>query len=153
MNKVKVSFDTWVQLLGMVGILGGLVFVGLEMRQTQQIAVAGQVQARTQMQVDRWLTPLEGNLDTYRFWNTNSFEYEDLSEEEKLVANGIHNWKQTMLENNYFQYRAGLFEEEYWEQTKSRIQRWYDVCDLRPQEQAVTSFQEYLNSLPDNCAE
>ena len=81
MKKIKVSFDTWVQLLGMVGILGGLVFVGLEMRQTQQIAVAGQVQARTQMQVDRWLTPLEGNLDTYRFWNTNSFEYEDLSEE------------------------------------------------------------------------
>ena len=152
MKKVKVSFDTWVQLLGMVGILGGLVFVGLEMRQTQQIAVAGQVQARTQMQVDRWLTPLEGNLDTFRFWTPNSFEYEDLTEEEKLVANGIHSWKQAMLENNYFQYRAGLFEEEYWEQTKSRIQRWYDVCDLRPQEQAVTSFQEYLNSLPDNCA-
>ena len=28
MNKVKVSFDTWIQLLGMVGVLGGLVFVG-----------------------------------------------------------------------------------------------------------------------------
>ena len=153
MKKIKVSFDTWVQLLGMLGVLGGLVFVGLEMRQTQQIAVAGQVQARTQMQVDRWLTPLEGNLDTYRFWNPNSFEYDDLSEEEKLVANGIHSWKQAMLENNYFQYRAGLFEEEYWEQTKSRIQSWYDVCDLRPQGQAVASFQKYLNSLPDNCAE
>ena len=38
MKKVKVSFDTWVQLLGMVGVLGGLVFVGLEMQQTQKIA-------------------------------------------------------------------------------------------------------------------
>ena len=86
-------------------------------------------------------------------FNNHIFEYEDLTEEEKLVANGIHSWKQAMLENNYFQYRAGLFEEEYWEQTKSRIQSWYDVCDLRPPGQAVASFQEYLNSLPDNCAE
>ena len=30
MEKVKVSFDTWIQLLGMLGVLGGLVFVGLE---------------------------------------------------------------------------------------------------------------------------
>ena len=38
-EKVKVSFDTWVQLLGMLGVLGGLVFVGLEMQQTQNIAI------------------------------------------------------------------------------------------------------------------
>ena len=30
----KVSLDTWIQLLGMVGLLGGLVFVGLEMQQS-----------------------------------------------------------------------------------------------------------------------
>ena len=47
MKKVKVSFDTWIQLLGMVGVLGGLVFVGLEMQQTQRIALAGQVQLET----------------------------------------------------------------------------------------------------------
>ena len=32
MKKIKISFDAWVQLLGMVGVLGGLVFVGLEMQ-------------------------------------------------------------------------------------------------------------------------
>ena len=42
----KVSLDTWIQLLGMVGLLGGLVFVGLEMRQSQYIAIGNQVQAR-----------------------------------------------------------------------------------------------------------
>ena len=46
MKKVKVSFDTWIQLLGMLGVLGGLVFVGLEMQQSQTIAIAGQIQAR-----------------------------------------------------------------------------------------------------------
>ena len=42
----KVSLDTWIQLLGMVGLLGGLIFVGLEMKQSQLIALAGQQQAR-----------------------------------------------------------------------------------------------------------
>ena len=58
MMKVKVSFDTWIQLLGMVGVLGGLVFVGLEMQQTQQIAIAGQVQARTEMAVSEGGYPI-----------------------------------------------------------------------------------------------
>ena len=42
----KVSLDTWIQLFGMVGLLGGLIFVGLEMQQTQTIAVASQMQSR-----------------------------------------------------------------------------------------------------------
>tara|TARA_B100000674_G_scaffold96821_1_gene69492 strand:- start:24 stop:200 length:177 start_codon:yes stop_codon:yes gene_type:complete len=47
MKKIKVSFDTWIQLLGMVGVLGGLVFVGLEMQQSQRIALANTQQERT----------------------------------------------------------------------------------------------------------
>ena len=49
MNQIKVSFDTWIQLLGMLSVLAGLVFVGLEMRQSQQIALAAQQQARTEI--------------------------------------------------------------------------------------------------------
>ena len=33
------SLDTWIQLLGMLRLLGGLVFVGLEMLETQTIAL------------------------------------------------------------------------------------------------------------------
>ena len=47
MKRVNVRFDVWIQLLGMLGVLGGLVFVGLEMRQSQMIAQAGQQQDRT----------------------------------------------------------------------------------------------------------
>ena len=42
----KVSLDVWVQLLGMLSVVAGLVFVGLEMRQSQQIAVSASQQAR-----------------------------------------------------------------------------------------------------------
>ena len=39
------SFDTWIQLLGMLGVLGGLVFVGFQ-ETVFTIALAAQSQAR-----------------------------------------------------------------------------------------------------------
>ena len=36
----KIDIQDLIQLLGMVGIIGSLIFVGLEMRQTQRIAIA-----------------------------------------------------------------------------------------------------------------
>ena len=153
MKRIKVSFDTWVQLLGMLGVLGGLVFVGLEMRQTQRIAVAGQVQARAEMAVERILAPIEGNMDFARLQDTNNLDYENLSDYEKLMTTQIHAWRRVMLENNFYQYEVGLFAEDYWEQSKARIQNWWNNCELRPAGKQVASFQEYLNSLPDNCAD
>ena len=52
MNMKKVSIDTWIQFLGMLSVLAGLLFVGLEMRQSQQIALAAQQQARTVLYVE-----------------------------------------------------------------------------------------------------
>ena len=64
MNHEKVSLDTWNQLFGMIGLLGGLVFVGLELQQSQRIAVATQIQGRNQMMSNYILAPLEGQLTT-----------------------------------------------------------------------------------------
>ena len=62
MEKIKVSFEIWIQLLGMLGVLGGLIFVGLEMQQSQRIAIAGQIQARNDVLMSFLQTPLEGNV-------------------------------------------------------------------------------------------
>ena len=107
------------------------------------------------MQVNRLLTGLEGNLDANRLFYNNEYDYNSLSSEEKFIARELHEWRRTMLENNFFQYQSGVFAEEYWQQTQRRIQGWWNNCDLRPTGggQAVTGFQEYLDSLPDNCAE
>ena len=56
----KVNLDTWIQFIGMLSIVASLLFVGLEMRQTQQIAIASQVDARNQSQLARRNIWLEG---------------------------------------------------------------------------------------------
>ena len=48
----KIDIQDLIQLLGMVGIIGSLIFVGLEMRQSQRIALAGQQALRTQFFLD-----------------------------------------------------------------------------------------------------
>ena len=76
MKKVKVSFDTWVQLLGMLGVLGGLVFVGLEMQQTQRIAIASAQEARMNANRGYIRSMQESNLDAQSvFWEQN-FDYD-----------------------------------------------------------------------------
>jgi len=42
----RIDIQDLIQLLGKVGVIGSLIFVGLEMRQSQMIAQAGQNQER-----------------------------------------------------------------------------------------------------------
>ena len=41
----NVCVDVLIQLVGMLGLLAGLIFVGLEMRQSQTIALSAQQQS------------------------------------------------------------------------------------------------------------
>lgn len=72
----------------MLGVLGGLIFVGLEMQQSQRIAIAGQIQARNQMLLDIQLAflgeePIGRSILSQG--NPITFNPESLSEEEFAV--------------------------------------------------------------------
>ena len=152
MKKVKVSFDTWIQLLGMLGVLGGLVFVGMEMRQTQQIAIASQVDARNQSQLARSNIWLEGQWELGHKITTTP--YDELSEAEKFARNQMLSWQRNIQTNNYFQYRMGLLTEEQWEVVAFRIKGQWEDCSIRhtyQMEALEAPFREYLLSLDDPC--
>ena len=46
---IAISFTGVVNFLGVAGVIGSLIFVALELRQSQRIALAAQQQARTAM--------------------------------------------------------------------------------------------------------
>jgi len=58
----KIAIEDLIQMLGMVGIIGSLIFVGLEMRQSQRIALAAQQQSRTQVWTDLFNTFTEAGV-------------------------------------------------------------------------------------------
>ena len=49
--------------LGVIGIIGSLIFVALEIRQSQQIVIAAQQQARTMLRANQLLSTYEFNED------------------------------------------------------------------------------------------
>ena len=76
MKNIKVSFDAWIQLLGMVGVLGGLVFVGLEMQQSQRIALANTQQERTNTAIANFDAWTSAGVDWQSFMLENNLNYE-----------------------------------------------------------------------------
>ena len=59
----KIPIENLIQLLGMVGIIGSLISVGLEMQQTQRIAIASAQEARMNANRGYVRSMKESNLD------------------------------------------------------------------------------------------
>ena len=156
MKNIKVSFDTWIQLLGMLGVLGGLIFVGLEMRQSQIIAIGNQVQARADTQLAILTTPLEGDQRLLSFFSFGSIPNEsDLSEEDRLLFEQLTRIRMASLQASWQQFNLGLLPEDAWRLAESRIFIIYDSCQFRDvfERTSQPEFLEYVRSNSSSTCE
>ena len=155
MKKVKVSFDTWLQLVGLLGVLGGLIFVGLEMQQSQRIAIAGQIQARNQAVMDFNIALLTAEDRVSRQTLSIPFTEMDpatMTEEQREIRRHALNWQTNSLQNAFQQYELGLLPDDVWQQVQGRIQnRWASCYTRETYSSVIPSFREYLESLPAEC--
>ena len=147
----KVSLDVWVQLVGLLSVVAGLVFVGFEMRQSQQIALASQQQERASLvteiigtfaEVDppiSMLDYLDGNID---------FSDPDTR---AVVENFIYRmWM--VYENDYLQYDLGLMNEEIWQAKLTSMRFMYNKCQFKDVTERALAFssEELLTLLIDS---
>ena len=146
MKNIKVSFDTWIQLLGMLGVLGGLVFVGLEMRQSQTIAIGGQIQARNDAVMNFMSAPLEGNETALLFFDRYFNGYKAETNVEKAVFSQIQRVRIISHQNAWQQYNLGLLPANTFEFSKRSVVSMYDDCDIRPiiARRVTADFLEFL---------
>ena len=110
MQRIKVSFEIWVQLLGMIGVLGGLIFVGLEMRQSQEIALAAQQQARTEIFTGIVNSVNESSEVSLYQILTKATENRPLTASEEKIAENYALQTVWIFENDFIQYQAGLID-------------------------------------------
>ena len=149
----KVSLDTWIQLLGMLGALGGLVFVGLEMQQSQTIAVAGQIQARNRGDMDFSIALLTAeeklSRDVNEMGNIALLDPSTLLPDELAARNLILRWQTVSLQNAWQQYELGLIPEDVWGQAQNRVLSRMESCYTRAAflSSVIPSFKAYLGSL------
>ena len=105
----KVSLDTWIQLLGMIGLIGGLVFVGLEMQQSQTIALAAQNQARVAAVSQSVSSATEAGINFMEIVASEPSQDNEYAAVNTLIQTFL------FLENDFLQHNLGLMEEEIWE--------------------------------------
>ena len=154
MNKLNLNIS--IQLLGVFGVIGSLIFVGLELQQSQRIALSTQQQARSALTVD-----IITNFNTIGadfqsiYWEQN-LDY-DLPENEIALRNVMHSaW--SLYENDYYQFTQGLMDDVTWSAKKKGIQKIYNHCKARVifhSRKSVFSreFKAVIESFEDKCGQ
>jgi len=109
----KISLDTWIQLVGLLSVLAGLVFVGLEMRLSRNIALASQIQARSNQGLSHMDTYIEAGID----WLGVSYPetYDATLTQYEIIKRNEEVGRWLVLEADYAQYTQGLMTEDFWE--------------------------------------
>jgi hypothetical protein len=97
------------QIVGVIGLIASLIFVGLELRQTQKIAINAQNQARSETVIEYFKFLHENDLPIY-VWIKEGIKEKDRD----IVSTSKHiGW--TLYNNDYSQYKSNLMEKDLFE--------------------------------------
>tara|TARA_B100001765_G_C19481404_1_gene329026 strand:+ start:949 stop:1428 length:480 start_codon:yes stop_codon:yes gene_type:complete len=147
---IAVSFTGVINFLGIFGIIGSLVFVGLELRQSQRIALAAQQQERAAL-----ITELIGSfsdanppISFLNFLN----ETLEASDQNKAIAETYVYRLWMVYENDYLQHKLGLMDEDVWQAKLTSMRAVYGRCQYKEVTKFALSFssQELLRLLEDS---
>ena len=135
----KISLDTWIQLVGMLSVVAGLIFVGIEMRQTQRVALAAQQQQRAATLIEIIGTFSEANSPLS--WLDFVSEDFDVSEENSRALGENAAYQLWMIyENDYLQYELGLMDNDIWEAKLAAMRYLVSRCQFQDVNQAALTY-------------
>jgi hypothetical protein len=147
-----VKFAEWkeiVELIGIVAIVASLLFVGLQLKQSHEIALATQYHARAETTQNLHLAGIE--LD----WTIPVLR-DKISDEVPVRDINLWLWFWIQMDNHYYQYQAGFLEEAAWHAQLKNIEEAYTVCNVRfvyewRKKGLRPEFVEVVESLADPC--
>jgi len=111
----------WLQVLGMFGVMASLVFVGLQMKQTHEIALSNIYQTRSNATVEQAMAAAISPDLINVFAKAYSGQADHLTMQEAIALEQYLAASVTMLENNYHQFRSGFLPEEHWQRNLSEL--------------------------------
>ena len=96
MNTAKLN--DWMQVVGIFALVASLVFVGMQMKQEQQIALSAAYQARTTALVEFLVAT----------------GADDVTRSAILKVEAGNNAGRELMQNSHYQYVQGYLDEEHW---------------------------------------
>ena len=148
------KLNDFFQAIGVIGLIASLIFVGLELKQNQKIALAKTQQERNNTIRLQIMNFTSAGLD----WQSNAIENKtnyEFSLKETARRNAYHEaW--FLYENDFFQYEQGLVSEKVWQAKLSAFSYWYNMCEMRSlyeirSKWMPAAFRELIASFPDEC--
>ena len=127
---VAISFTGLVNFLGVLGVIGSLIFVGLELQQTQKIAIAGQVQARAEMLANRSLALMEGEAESMSEIYSRDQSLESANPKSEVLRSAQIGWNIAIMTNTFYQYSVGLLTEEQFAVARKRMISFKANCQI-----------------------
>ena len=117
------EINDWLQVVGFVAVAVSLVFVGFEIKQSRDIAMADIYQQRTEFAI-QLITDSHGN-EAFVSGMAKLRRGEELTEYEhaQITAN-LYRWL-NHGENLHFQYEAGLLTQEQWDAWQNALRRMF----------------------------
>lgn len=148
-------FTEWkeiAELVGLVAIVASLVFVGLQLKQSQEIALATQYQSRAESVQELVLTHLEIGYDPFVPALRQGVE-------DGVPVGDIHtvHWLWIQMDNHYYQYQAGFLDQDAWEAQLRNTKELFSFCRMRfvyewRKKGLRDEFVSLVASLDDPCA-
>jgi hypothetical protein len=116
------KLNDWMQVVGIFAVVVSLVFVGLQMKQDRQIALAGQYQDRAALAIEYWNGMAQSEYDIRLIGNTTMADPDwaeifpnDMTPEEVGVAIVSARRAFVVLDNHHYQYEFGFYDEQTWQ--------------------------------------
>ena len=107
------NIERAVNIIGVLAVIASLVFVGLQLRQAQVIALGAQTQARTDNLTAIFLASLEGNEKVIELSDP-KYLRSGVTNAELPIFNQINRIRALSLQNAYQQHQLGLLPEDVW---------------------------------------
>jgi hypothetical protein len=142
------------QVIGVLGVMASLIFVGLELRQTQKIALARTQQERSNGIYANFDALTTAGIDWQSAIIDNNMDY--VFSKNLIARRNTYHMSWFLFENDYFQYTQGLLDDSIWNAKLKAFESWYNTCDLRPLYLSRSKFMpagfvSLIESFPDRC--
>ena len=113
----KVSLDTWIQFTGMISVLGGLIFLAVEINHSSRLAEVAAYQSRMEeIQAVRRDIALSPDLAALY----EKFYSQGVSSLSPVEYRRLRSWQSAVqrgMQSQYFQYQRGFLDRQTIDQT------------------------------------
>ena len=114
------KLNDWMQVIGIFAVVASLIFVGLQMKQTHEIAIATQYQQRAATIIEAISARSQIAETVLRMGTVLSEQFESYSAEDMTPVQIGSRWfsvraNLATFDNNHFQWQSGYLNDETWQ--------------------------------------